>query len=61
MLKYSLVAVLMVGSAALVGFPRPCCPVGSGPTQGRIDNSGDPLATVTFHVLGLKKTKSGAT
>ncbi len=56
-----LLAGLAVGSLALIRMPSPCCNDGDRAQVPVGSTSRPDTAAITYHVIGMKKTKSGAT
>ena len=60
-MKYLLLAGLALGSLELIRMPSPCCDDGDQ-AQAPVGSTSRPAkAVITYHVIGMKKTKSGAT
>lgn len=60
-MQFVLLAGLAVGSLVLIGMPSLCCGDGDR-AQTPVGSTSRPAKTaITYHVIGIKKTKSGAT
>ncbi len=60
-MKYLLFTGMAVGSLALIRMPSPCCDDGDQAQAPVVSTTRPAKAAVTYHVIGMKKTKSGAT
>ena len=60
-MRYLLLGGMAVGSLALIRMPSPGSDVGDQARAPVGSTSRPAKAAITYHVIGMKKTKSGAT
>ncbi len=60
-MQFVLLAGLAVGSLVLIRMPSLCCDVGDQARAPVGSTSRPAKAAITYRVIGMKKTKSGAT